>query len=111
MFFRIWVQTLGINALEAHPYNIEYSTVQNFVKVDRLSRLLFNHVRGLFEAQLISFFEFSVVFVILLDCVVGKMDKWFFNTFFAERKLMRAHANIPLFKQIAFLILQVAGVN
>ena len=49
MFFRIWIQPSGVNALESHFYYVEDTTIKYFVKVYGLASLFFYLLSRLLE--------------------------------------------------------------
>lgn len=88
MLFGIWVEAAGVYALECHLYDFQDAAVQYLIKVNAPSGLLLYHFTCLFEGQLVALLEFSVIFIVLLNSVVGEMDEWFFYALVAEREFV-----------------------
>lgn len=111
MLLAIWVKSVVIDTLKRHFYNVKNSSLKYFVKIDVLTCLLLYDIPSLFKVHLITFFKFSIFFIILLNSIIGQMDKWLIDTFLAQCKFMRTGSYVALFEQVTFLIFQITTIN
>ena len=73
--------------------------------------LLLYYVWCAFEIELIAFFEFTVIVVVLLDSIVGQMNERLIYAFLTQCELVRTGTNVTFFEEIALLILQIAAID
>jgi hypothetical protein len=68
-----------IDALHCHQNYVKDILIQYRIEIDILARLLFYYLGTLLKAKLIAFLELSIVFIELLNCVVGEMHERLVN--------------------------------
>ena len=79
MLLEFRVQPPVVHALQRHQNYIQYFSVVYFVEVNVYTFLLHHHFLSLRETKLIALFELTIVCIMLLDCVVCKVNKWLVN--------------------------------
>ena len=74
MLSLVWVN-LVLRAFERHLYDRHYVILENLMKVNILTLLLHQDLRGLFERHLIALLKLAIVLIKLLNSIVCQMNK------------------------------------
>ena len=85
-------------------------SIHDFVEV-YLSPCLSDELTSLIETELISFFQFTIICLILLHGVVRQVDKGLGNTVVSEGELLGARPDVTFTEQVASLVIYVALVD
>jgi hypothetical protein len=96
----VWVKLSVVYAFKRQFDYWNNFFLKNLVEVD-VSPFFLGHLACLFETELVPFLQFSVVFIKLLNCVVGQMNKWLVDALLTEGKLVAACADVSLFEDVA----------
>ena len=111
MLLALRIKSIIINAFKGHLYYVKNTSLKYFIEINVLPSLLFNKLPCTIEIKLVAVFVFSVVVIVLLNCVVCQMDEWLVNAFLTKCKLVRTCSDVTFFKQVAFLIFQIATID
>jgi len=98
MFLAIWVKFMVINTFKRHFYYIENTSLKYFIKINIRPSLLFNQITRFLEIKLVTFFQFSIVIIILLNSIIGQVDKWLINALLTKSEFMRTGSNVTFFE-------------
>ena len=110
MLFGIRIQ-FSINTLKTHFDYRNNILVQNFVKIDILTRLVHKDLPCCIKAKLIALLELSIIRIILLYCIISQMHKGLIYALLTQGEPMWACSDIPLFEQVTLLVFKVDAVH
>jgi len=68
------------------------------IKININIILFIDDILGLAEAHHVSFLEFAVILVILLDSIIGQMDEWLVDGGLVEGILLRGRPYVSFFE-------------
>lgn len=75
LFSLLWID-LCLYTFQCVNDDISYAIIDDLVKVDINSILVFKLLASLFEAKLVALFKFTVIGIFLLNRIVGEVDGW-----------------------------------